>query len=101
MAARIACRLRPREMSISGAEATVIAGLVGGGSAVLAAGLATIGTYKVTDRAVKEAKAEGDRQRQGVEKERQLDRQHVWDLAADERRQQRRREAYIAIQTYT
>lgn len=78
----------------------MIAGLVGGGSAVLAAGLATVGTYKVTDRSVKEAKAEGDRQRQADEKERQLDRQHAWDLAAEERQQQRRRDAYVAIQTY-
>ena len=37
---------------MTGAEAAVIAGLVGGGSAVLAAGIATIGTYKVTNRSI-------------------------------------------------
>lgn len=37
---------------MTGAEATLLAGLVGGGSAVLAAGLATFGTYKVTTRSI-------------------------------------------------
>lgn len=37
---------------MTGAEATLLAGLVGGGSAVLAAGLATFGTYRVTTRSV-------------------------------------------------
>ena len=38
---------------MTGAEAAVIAGAVGGGRAVLAAGLATFGTYKATDRSVR------------------------------------------------
>ena len=73
-------------MSISGVEATVIAGLVGGGSAFLAALLATIGTYKVTTRSVVAALTEGDRQQAADEKERRLDREHAWELAAEERR---------------
>jgi hypothetical protein len=40
-------------MSISGAEATVIAGIVGAGSALLSASLATFGTYKVTNRSIR------------------------------------------------
>jgi hypothetical protein len=87
-------------VSISGAEATVIAGLVGGGSAVIAATLATIGTYAVTDRSVKEVKSEGDRQRTADEAERRLDRQHAWDLAAEDRQQLRRRDAYVTLQIY-
>jgi hypothetical protein len=87
-------------MSISGDEATVIAGIVGGGSAVIAAGLAAWATYKVTDRTVREAKAEGELQRSAVEKERQLDRQHEWDLAAEERRQERRRDTYLTLEIY-
>ncbi len=45
---------------MTGAEATLLAGLVGGGSAVLAAGLATFGTYKVTNRSIAaQARSEG------------------------------------------
>lgn len=64
-------------MSISGAEATVIAGIVGGGSAVLAAGLATIGTYKVTQRSV-EAQARIARE------DRRFDREADTYLAANQ-----------------
>jgi hypothetical protein len=87
-------------MSISAAEATVIAGIVGGGSAVIAATLATIGTYKVTERSVDEIKKEGDRQREADRQQRKLDRQHAWDLAAEDRRQQRIEAAYLQLQTY-
>jgi hypothetical protein len=38
-------------------DSTVIAGIVGGGSAVLAAGIATLGTYKVTSRSISGEKA--------------------------------------------
>lgn len=48
----------------------MIAGLVGGGSAVHAAGFATLGTYKVTDGSVRGAKDEVDRQREADTKER-------------------------------
>ena len=37
---------------MTGAEAAVIAGVVGGGSAILAASVATFGTYKVTSRSI-------------------------------------------------
>lgn len=87
-------------VSISGSEATMIAGIVGGGSAVLAAGLATLGTYGVTKRSVVAAAAEGERQRTADADQRQRDRVHAWDLAAEERRQTRRRDAYVTIQVY-
>jgi hypothetical protein len=73
-------------MSISGGEAAVIAGIVGGGSAILAAGLAAVATYKVTDRQVKSAVAVSEAQRA-----------HELRMAKDERQQARRAEAYLLV----
>lgn len=67
---------------------------------MIAATLATIGTYKVTERSVEEIKNEGDRQREADRTQRELDRQHAWNLATEDRRQQRIEAAYLQLQTY-
>ena len=63
---------------VTASQAALIAGIVGGGSAILAAAIATFGTYKVTNRSIA-ADVTGRR---------------------EERRQQRIEDAYIEIQTY-
>jgi hypothetical protein len=63
---------------MTGAEATLIAGIVAGGTAVLAATVATIGTYKVTTRSIN---AGATQQR-------------------EERMQQRIEQAYTEVLTY-
>lgn len=87
-------------MAISGGEATVIAGAIGAGSALVAATLASWVTYKTTKRSVTSAQEEGERQRIADAGQQELDRAHAWNLAAQERRQVRRREAYIIVQRY-
>jgi hypothetical protein len=56
---------------VTGAEATIIAGIVGAGSAVIASAVATFGTYRVTKRSGNE-----------------------------DRKQERIRDAYVTIQLY-
>ena len=87
-------------MSISGAEATVIAGGIAAGAAVLGGLIGTFGTLWATDRSVSQIELEGDRQREADAIQRQADRDHQWALAVEQTRQEKLLEAYTQTQTY-
>ena len=70
------------------------------GTAVLSAVLASFGTYLVTDRTVKAASVEAERQRQFDAHQRALDREHSSQLEATDRRQRRIEDAYGPIRKF-
>src|ERR1019366_1257562 len=65
-----------------------------------AAGLSAFVTYKVTARTTASASVEGNRQREHDSVERSKDRDHQVELSRQVLLQDRKRDAYVVIETY-
>jgi hypothetical protein len=66
---------------------------------IISGGLGSLVTYRITERSINTSVREGNTQRDHDSSERVLDRQHEKDLADRNRDQERRQNAYVAIQT--
>lgn len=71
--------------------------IIAGGAALVGAAMGSVATFLVTDRQVRSAEREGSRQRTYDEGERRKQREHELALAREEREQQRKRDAYLAV----
>jgi hypothetical protein len=66
---------------------------------LVSGGLSSFVTYRITKRSITQSAAEGKRERDHDSEERRLDRLHETNLADSNRNQQRRLDAYVAVQS--
>jgi len=71
--------------------------IIAGAAALVGAAMGSVATFLVTARQVRSAEREGGRQRTFDEGERQKQREHELGMAREEREQQRKRDAYLAV----